>query len=91
MMPPNLATAAKLTASKSKLSSALLTAFVLVAGASFAISMEPPSQNALHFDGANDLVNATPPEFFTNIASNDFTIEAWVKPETTVFSRILFV
>lgn len=46
--------------------------------------------NALHFDGSNDRVIAPLPAVFTDIPNNNFTVEVWVKPEVTAFSRILF-
>ena len=49
------------------------------------------SVNALDFDGSNDQVDiATVPAVFTNPATTDFTIEAWVNPRGSVFARILF-
>lgn len=46
--------------------------------------------NALSFDGVDDQVNASVPTLFSDLASNDFTIEAWVNPALSVFSRIVF-
>ena len=46
--------------------------------------------NSLHFDGANDYVTTSLPALFTNPAGNDFTVEAWIKPEGSVFARVLF-
>lgn len=47
--------------------------------------------NALDFDGTDDMVvSSTVPAFFSNLASNDFTIEAWVNPRGSAFQRILF-
>lgn len=46
--------------------------------------------NALHFDGSNDFVQATVPPLFGNLAANDFTMEAWVRPDASIFSRIIF-
>ncbi len=47
--------------------------------------------NALDFDGANDMVVvSTVPSFFSNLGTNDFTIEAWVNPRGSVFARIFF-
>ena len=44
--------------------------------------------NSLDFDGTDDFVlSAIPPVF---IGNNDFTMEAWVKPESTNFSRVIF-
>lgn len=49
------------------------------------------SGNALDFDGSNDMVVcSTVPTLFSNIATNDFTIEAWVNPRSATFSRIFF-
>lgn len=46
--------------------------------------------NSLHFDGANDYVSTSLPTVFNNISGNSLTIEAWVKPTGSVFSRIVF-
>ncbi|MCH2224015.1 MAG: T9SS type A sorting domain-containing protein [Crocinitomicaceae bacterium] len=46
--------------------------------------------NSLHLDGVDDYVSLTLPAGFSNIAGGDFTAECWVKPETIIFSRILF-
>lgn len=46
--------------------------------------------NALNFDGANDNVIAGLPSLFNNLSANDFTMEAWVFPTGSVFSRIIF-
>lgn len=46
--------------------------------------------NALQFDGIDDQVTANLPALFNNISTNDFTIEAWVKPQSSAFSRIVF-
>lgn len=47
--------------------------------------------NALQFDGTNDYVQSTSlPAVFSNISTNDFTIEAWVYPQGSVFSRFVF-
>ncbi|MEP7265670.1 MAG: LamG-like jellyroll fold domain-containing protein [Bacteroidota bacterium] len=46
--------------------------------------------NALDFDGVNDYVVCPLPAVFTNIAANDFTVEAWVNSQGGVFNRILF-
>jgi len=46
--------------------------------------------NALNFDGANDSVTAALPSLFNNLAANDFTMEAWVYPTGSIFSRIIF-
>lgn len=49
------------------------------------------SGNALDFDGSNDMVDvASVPSVFSNPATNDFTIEAWVNPRGSVFARIFF-
>jgi hypothetical protein len=49
------------------------------------------SGNALDFDGTNDMVVcSTVPAMFSNIATNDFTIEAWVNPRGSAFQRIFF-
>lgn len=46
--------------------------------------------NALNFDGVNDMVVSTVPPLFGNLATNDFTFEAWVYPTGAVFSRIIY-
>jgi hypothetical protein len=47
--------------------------------------------NALNFDGANDMVVCpTVPPLFSNLATNDFTYEAWVYPTAAIFSRIIY-
>lgn len=59
----------------------------------FFISIRPSSAqfgNALNFDGVNDYVSAGLPSVFNNIATQNLTVEAWIKPESFVFSRILF-
>ncbi len=38
---------------------------------------------ALDFDGVNDIVSAPLPPVFNNLASNDFTMETWIKPNGT--------
>lgn len=52
------------------------------------ISSLAQSGNALQFDGVDDHVSRPLPAFFTT--DNDFTIEAWVYPQGSVFSRIVF-
>lgn len=46
--------------------------------------------NALNFDGNNGYCSTTLPTLFNNIGSNDFTIEAWVKPDVSTISRRVF-
>ncbi len=46
--------------------------------------------NALHFDGTNDFVTAPLPTVFNNLITNDFTVEVWIKPQGSAFSRVLF-
>lgn len=46
--------------------------------------------NTLDFDGVNDHVVASLPSVFNNIAANDFTIEMWVKNESSSVQRIFF-
>lgn len=46
--------------------------------------------NALHFDGSGDYVSCPIPAVFTNLASNDFTVETWVKPGAFGTNRIFF-
>ena len=61
--------------------------FALLMSASAAFSQ---AGNALHFDGTNDMVVCGLPTVFNNIQTNDFTIEAWVRPTSGIFSRIVF-
>lgn len=68
------------------------TLFLTIVGIAL-ISLTTTGQtpgNSLHFDGIDDQVNATIPAIFSNPATNDFTIEAWVYPTTAIFSRIVF-
>lgn len=47
--------------------------------------------NALDFDGSNDMVVVNSvPAVFSNPAANNFTIEAWVNPRGSLFTRIFF-
>jgi len=47
--------------------------------------------NSLHFDGSDDMVSASLPTLFTNLASNDFTVETWVKHDGSgAVRRLLF-
>lgn len=46
--------------------------------------------NSLHFDGTNDYITASLPAVFSNLLTNEFTVEAWIKPQSSVFSRVLF-
>ncbi|MEX1191179.1 MAG: LamG-like jellyroll fold domain-containing protein [Brumimicrobium sp.] len=46
--------------------------------------------NSLDFDGTNDHVSSALPTVFNDIPNNDFTIEAWIKPNASVFSRVVF-
>ncbi|PLW95163.1 MAG: hypothetical protein C0592_00730 [Marinilabiliales bacterium] len=46
--------------------------------------------NDLHFDGVNDYVSCSLPTVFTDIANNDITLEAWVKPNAGAFQRIVY-
>lgn len=46
--------------------------------------------NSLYFDGADDYVSCPLPSVFSNIGTNDFTIELWVNPTTGNFQRIFF-
>ncbi|MBC7865062.1 MAG: T9SS type A sorting domain-containing protein [Bacteroidia bacterium] len=49
------------------------------------------SGNALDFDGNNDMVVVSSvPSLFSNLTTNDFTIEAWVNPRGSLFARIFF-
>lgn len=49
------------------------------------------SGNALDFDGTNDYVSFSVPTMFNNFASQDFTIEARIKPTAFTVSRFFFV
>ncbi|HRZ41905.1 MAG TPA: T9SS type A sorting domain-containing protein [Bacteroidales bacterium] len=55
----------------------------------FSIQGQTPG-NSLHFDGTNDYVTASLPSVFVSPASNDFTVEAWIKPQGSAFARVLF-
>jgi hypothetical protein len=57
---------------------------------SYKFSFSQIAGNALHFDGVDDIVSANLPSMFNNLSSTDFTIEAWVKPQGSSFSRIIF-
>lgn len=47
--------------------------------------------NALNLDGTNDMVvSSTLPSLFSNLTANSFTMEAWVYPTGSIFSRIVF-
>lgn len=46
--------------------------------------------NCLNFDGVDDHVIAQLPSVFTDIGTNDFTIELWVEPTLGNFQRIFF-
>jgi len=46
--------------------------------------------NALDFDGANDNVSANLPTILGDLTATDFTMEAWVRPQGAVFSRIIY-
>lgn len=57
----------------------------------FSASRAQFSGNALDFDGSNDMVEvASVPSVFASPATNDFTIEAWVNPRGSLFTRIFF-
>ncbi len=45
---------------------------------------------ALHFDGIDDRVAAPLPAVFDAFGASDFTIEAWIYPTSSAFTRILF-
>lgn len=47
--------------------------------------------NSLHFDGTNDYITTSLPAVFSNLVTNDFTVETWIKPQGSAFSRVLFV
>lgn len=65
----------------------LLTAIALIG---FNPTYAQSPVNSLDFDGGNDYVSMTLPTIFNDIANNDFTIEAWIKPNASVFSRVVF-
>ena len=44
--------------------------------------------STLDFDGSNDYVSGPLPALFTNIAANDFSVEAWIYPQGTGTSRL---
>lgn len=67
----------------------LFTAFVFSFGLILCLQAQNAG-NALHFDGTNDYVSAPLPPVFNNIPTNSFTIEAWVYPQGSSFSRIVF-
>lgn len=46
--------------------------------------------NALHFDGTDDHVSCSLPAVFTNLATNDFTVEAWINHELSGGGRVFF-
>lgn len=46
--------------------------------------------NALQFDASNGYVSASLPTVFNNFATNDFTIETWVKPLSNSTSKRVF-
>jgi hypothetical protein len=46
--------------------------------------------NSLHFDGTNDYITMPLPPLFSNLTSNDFTVEVWIKPQGSTFARVLF-
>lgn len=46
--------------------------------------------NALHFDGSGDYVSCPIPAVFSNLTTNDFTVETWVKPAAFSTNRIFF-
>ncbi len=45
---------------------------------------------ALHFDGVDDYISCPLPSIFTNIGSNDFTVELWASPTVGTFERLFF-
>lgn len=46
--------------------------------------------NSLHFDGVDDYVDCQLPNVFTDIGSNEFTVELWLNQETSQFCRLFF-
>ncbi|MBK7966137.1 MAG: T9SS type A sorting domain-containing protein [Bacteroidetes bacterium] len=46
--------------------------------------------NSLNFDGSNDYISSSLPTVFNDIPNNDFTIEAWIKPNGNAFSRVVY-
>ncbi len=63
----------------------LLTVFSIV---TVSLKAQTPG-NSLHYSG-QDYVTAPLPAVFNDINSNDFTMEAWVKPQGGAFERIIF-
>ncbi|MDT8411643.1 MAG: LamG-like jellyroll fold domain-containing protein [Vicingaceae bacterium] len=63
-----------------------ITAFFI--GITFSNAQNPG--NSLHFDGVNDYVSAPLPTVFSNINTSNITIETWIKPQSSVFSRVVF-
>ncbi|MCE3074788.1 LamG-like jellyroll fold domain-containing protein [Chryseobacterium gwangjuense] len=49
------------------------------------------SGNALDLDGTNDYITFNVPTIFNNVATQDFTIEARIKPTTFTTNRVFFV
>ncbi|MFC2100277.1 LamG-like jellyroll fold domain-containing protein [Bacteroidota bacterium] len=67
----------------------LLLFVLIICPAFFTINAQTPG-NALNYDGSNDYVSTALPTLFSNIASNDFTIECWVKVTNTATQRVIF-
>ncbi|WP_415327776.1 LamG-like jellyroll fold domain-containing protein [Chryseobacterium sp. MMS23-Vi53] len=55
------------------------------------IFAQAQSGNSLDFDGSNDYVTSNVPTMFNNVATQDFTIEARIKPSAFAVSRVFFV
>ncbi len=48
------------------------------------------SGNCLSFDGSNDFISTPLPSLISAVATSDFTIEVWIKPQSTTFSRVFY-
>jgi hypothetical protein len=65
--------------------------FLLTILLAWAISVQAQTPgNSLHFDGTNDYITMPLPPLFSNLTTNDFTVEVWVKPQGSTFARVLF-
>jgi len=54
------------------------------------IASAQTSGNSLNFDGVDDHVTSVVPSLISNLGSNDFTAEVWVKPQGAAFARVFF-
>lgn len=55
------------------------------------IFAQAQSGNSLDFDGSNDYVTLNVPTMFNNVTTQDFTVEARIKPTAFAVSRVFFV